>query len=68
MIGLNNDCLQKYGLTALTKMKKISPLRLPLLGGREGRVMVKNYQKLKKIIIIPKCPKTIKKINKKLFS
>ena len=61
------DCLQKYGLTALTKIKKISPLRLPLKGERSAggweREMVKNYQKLKKIIISPKCPKTIQKIS-----
>jgi len=37
LIGLNNDCLQKYGLTALTKIKKIDPLRLPLEGERIGR-------------------------------
>ena len=50
------------------KNKENSPLRLPLEGERitgEGREMLKNYRKLKKIIISPKCPKTIPK---KLFS
>ena len=35
--------------------------------GERGEEMVKNYQKLKKIIISPKCPKTIQKISKKII-
>ena len=43
------------------------PLRSPTEGEKRGegeREMVKNYQKLKKIIITPKCPKTVQKISK----
>ena len=49
LIGLNNDCLQKYGLTALTKIKKIAPL--PPKGGekRGGARGEGDGQKLPKI-------------------
>ena len=43
-----HDCLQKYGLTALTKIKKIAPSGSPLRG-REVRRGEGDGQKLSKI-------------------
>ena len=54
------------GIASLTKIKKICPSG-PLQRERNGWEMVKNYQKLKKIIISPKCPKTVQKISKKNY-
>ena len=53
------------------KNKENSPPPAPPTGGEKRgggeREMVKNYQKLKKIIISPKCPKTVQKISKKNY-
>ena len=66
-MGDNMTAYKNTGF-ALTKIKKIAPSGSPLRGKkRGGREMVKNYRKLKKIIISPKCPKTIQKNIKKNY-
>jgi len=50
LIGLNNDCLQKYGISSLTKIKKIAMRSVGFIGC--PKYPQNNPKKIKKNIFL----------------